>query len=244
MRALSEQELVHIWEVGFGQHLLDRALTVLMVAFPGISQGTLALLSVGQRDSCLLAVRGQTFGSRVSALAACPTCSEQIEFVLDAAALPVAANIPPASGVQTMPIDGGEIRFRLPNSLDLAALVGCRDVVTARGILLRRCVVQVVQEGTVVPAENLAETLVTLLAAQMEERDPLAEIRIELDCPTCGYHWQILFDIASYFWTEISAQAKRLLRDVHTLARAYGWREVDILAMSGVRRQLYLEMVT
>lgn len=244
MRALSEQELVHIWEVGLAQHPLDRALTVLMVAFPGISRGTLALLSVGQRDSCLLAVRGQTFGARMSALAVCPTCSEQIEFVLDAAALPVAANIPSASGVQTLPIDGGEIQFRLPNSLDLAALVGCRDVVTARGILLRRCVVRVVQEGAVAPAESLAETLVTLLAAQMEERDPLAEIRIDLDCPACGYHWQILFDIASYFWTEISAQAKRLLRDVHTLARAYGWREADILAMSGVRRQLYLEMVT
>ena len=84
----------------------------------------------------------------------------------------------------------------------------------------------------------MTETLVTLLAAQMEECDPLAEIRIDLDCPACGYHWQILFDIASYFWTEISAQAKRLLRDVHTLARAYGWREADILAMSGVRRQL------
>jgi len=51
------------------------------------------------------------------------------------------------------------------------------------------------------------------------------------------------FDIASFFWAEICVQAKRLLREVHTLARAYGWREMDILSMSPARRQFYLEMV-
>jgi hypothetical protein len=244
MRDLSEQELVHIWEIGLVQHPLDRALTVLMAAFPGISRDVLASLSVGQRDACLLAVRRQALGSRMPGLAACPTCSEQVEFVLDTAELPIAAELPSANSMQAMAIDKGEIRFRLPNSLDLAAIVGCSDVIAARSILLRRCVVQVVQDGTVVRVEGLAEALTTLLATEMEKRDPPAEILIDLNCPVCGYHWQLLFDIVSYFWTEICAQAKRLLRDVHTLARAYGWREADILALSKVRRQLYLEMVT
>ena len=35
----------------------------------------------------------------------------------------------------------------------------------------------------------------------------------------------------------------RLLRQVHTLAMAYGWREIDILSMSALRRQVYLEML-
>jgi hypothetical protein len=30
---------------------------------------------------------------------------------------------------------------------------------------------------------------------------------------------------------------------VHTLAQAYGWREVDILSMNAWRRQAYLEML-
>jgi len=54
----------------------------------------------------------------------------------------------------------------------------------------------------------------------------------------------VMFDIVSFFWSEICVQAKRLLREVHILARAYGWREADILSMSAARRQLYLEMVT
>ena len=42
---------------------------------------------------------------------------------------------------------------------------------------------------------------------------------------------------------EIHAWAKRTLREVHTLASAYGWSEREILSMSAVRRALYLEMV-
>jgi hypothetical protein len=34
------------------------------------------------------------------------------------------------------------------------------------------------------------------------------------------------------------------MRQVHTLALAYGWREIDILAMSSWRRQAYLEMLS
>jgi hypothetical protein len=33
------------------------------------------------------------------------------------------------------------------------------------------------------------------------------------------------------------------MREVHRLARVYGWREADILSMSASRRQFYLEMV-
>jgi hypothetical protein len=74
--------------------------------------------------------------------------------------------------------------------------------------------------------------------------DPQAEVLLDLNCPACGHGWQALFDVVAFFWAELAAQAKRLLREVHTLARAYGWREADILGMSARRRQFYLEMVT
>ena len=64
-----------------------------------------------------------------------------------------------------------------------------------------------------------------------------------LNCPTCGNQWQLFFDIAAFLWLKIEMQARRLLREVHTLARAYGWREADILALSPWRRQAYLEMI-
>ncbi len=51
MRALTGQEILYIWDSGQGQHSLDRALTMLLVAFPETTRDTLALLSIGQRDT-------------------------------------------------------------------------------------------------------------------------------------------------------------------------------------------------
>jgi hypothetical protein len=135
-----------------------------------------------------------------------------------------------------------ELRFRLPDSRDLAAVAGCEDKATARSLLVQRCVSWANREGESV-AELPAE-VTTKLAQRMAERDPQAEVMLDLRCPTCDHAWQALFDIVSFFWTELAAQARRLLREIHTLARAYGWREADILSMSARRRQFYLELAT
>ncbi len=39
------------------------------------------------------------------------------------------------------------------------------------------------------------------------------------------------------------SRAERLLREVHTLARAYGWSEGAILELGSARRERYLELV-
>jgi len=224
-----------------GQHPLDRALTVLLVAYPEATREQLASLSIGQRDSCLLALREQTFGPRLSGLASCPACREQIEFALNVQDLPLTPHINAVEQVFELKTDTSGIHFRLPNSLDLAAIVDSQDPARARDLLARRCVFEAHYNGDDL-TEELPDTLISAMAAQMEVCDPLAAIDIPLDCLNCGYQWQTLFDIVSFFWTEIAAQARRLLREVHTLARYYGWREADILAMSAVRRQFYLEM--
>ena len=62
-------------------------------------------------------------------------------------------------------------------------------------------------------------------------------------CASCGHRHEVAFDIASFFWGEIDAWASRTFLDVHALAKAYGWREAEILAMSPRRRQHYLDLV-
>jgi hypothetical protein len=76
----------------------------------------------------------------------------------------------------------------------------------------------------------------------MSDADPQADVELALACPSCGHQWPAAFDIASFLWKELHAWALRTLREVHTLARSYGWREDDVLALSGTRRQLYLEL--
>jgi hypothetical protein len=48
---------------------------------------------------------------------------------------------------------------------------------------------------------------------------------------------------AGLFFFELSGRAKRLLRDVHQLARAYGWSEAAIVSLPLDRRLAYLLLV-
>jgi hypothetical protein len=247
MHSLSGQELLRIWEVGQHQHSVSQALTILAVAEPEVSQDELLALSIGQRDARLLAVRVATFGSQLVGYAECTDCQERLEFTLDVADIRVVPesqrDSASTSRVYEATIEDYKLRFRLPNSLDLAYIVRCRDELIARTLLLQRCVLHTSLEGQEVEQTNLPETILITLADLMEKYDPQADIQLNLSCPICGQNLPMTFDIVSFLWAEICVQAKRLLREVHTLARAYGWREMDILAMSPTRRQFYLEMV-
>ena len=92
-------------------------------------------------------------------------------------------------------------------------------------------------------AHELGEDVLAALAEAIAEVDPQAEVRIRLDCVKCGHSWASVFDIVTFFWIEVSTLAERLFADVHQIARAYGWRESEILSMSANRRQAYLERI-
>ena len=240
MRALTAAEILRIWELGQVQHPVDRALT-LLAAGSGLLRETLAALSVGQRDAQLLALRELTFGAALNSFAECPQCRERLEFALDTTAI----RAPRAQETAfEWAIADLVVHFRLPDSRDLAALAGCPNPAEARRLLAQRCVLAVRRQGAAMAGDELPEEVMAQLAAHIEACDPQAEVLIDLTCPVCGHRWQALFDIAAFFWTEIGAQAKRLLRDVHSLASVYHWREADILALSAVRRRCYLEMVS
>ena len=89
----------------------------------------------------------------------------------------------------------------------------------------------------------MSEFIVERLADAMAAADSRSDNVVDLSCEACSHRWQLVIDIASFFWEEVNRLAKRLLQQVHTLAWAYGWREDDILAMSNTRREFYLEMV-
>jgi hypothetical protein len=139
--------------------------------------------------------------------------------------------------------EGFSIRLRLPNSIDLISVQDSADIEAISRGLVQRCVLEVTRSGATVATQDLPESVISGISAYLVESDPQAEFLIDLDCPACGSQWQLILDIASYLWTELDVLAKRLLKEVAMLARAYGWREADILAMSAVRRGQYLEMI-
>jgi hypothetical protein len=249
MRALSAAELLDAWEQGMGQTPIQQALALLAPACPERSPEALARLSIGRRDAGLLALRERTFGPRLLSLATCPACGERLELAFDVADVQSSSLFLGGDGGEghadplSMTVDGYELRFRLPNSLDLEAVADCADAAAARQALLQRCLLDARHRGGEVAAGQLPSAVEEAMVETMALADPQADIVLDLSCPACDQRWGAIFDIAFFFWGELDAWARRTLREVHLLASAYGWGEAEILALSPWRRQAYLEMV-
>ena len=234
-RSLSPQTILDVWEAGRQQHELDRALTLLAAAHPELSREQLADLTIGERDAQLLRLRIATFGGSAGGTAECPQCGERVEFSLDACALADAETFErPAREIE---IDGTSVRFRLPTSRNLAEAVTAQDDF--------RCVRRLIEQCIIEPrlTDELSEDFVAALSDAMAKADLQAEIIISLGCPNCGKHWELLFDIAHFFWIEIATHAQRLVQEIDALARAYGWTEREILSLPAQRRRIYLELL-
>lgn len=240
MRALSVSELLDVWERGLSALPYERALSLLSAASPESSLQDLASLTISKRDAHLLQLREWAFGPEITLLAECPSCTQTLEVVLPAPALKPSTAL--LDKVDLSLVSGDyEIRYRLPDSTDLAACAAV-DAPRRRDVLLARCVTEVRCKGEAISPQLLNEELLGEIENRMAATDPHADTRLELTCPECQRGWKQLFDIVSFFWLEIDAWARRTLLDVSVLARTYGWSEGEILALSPARRQIYLAM--
>lgn len=242
MHMLSASGLLSVWERGRSQPSHRQALLLLAAACPETKPEELAGLSIGRRDARLLALREQLFGPRLVSMTGCPECSEKLELNFDVADIRVEAGEEPKAH-QELKIGEYELLFRLPDSNDLAVLAIDVDRESARGILLKRCLTRIRLNGEEQQVEELPADIIFAISDNMALADPQAVVNIGLDCPACGHGWLAIFDIVSFLWSEIENWAQRILHDVHILAGSYGWSEADILAMSALRRQCYLEML-
>jgi hypothetical protein len=240
MRGLGASELLEVWDRGLTQSSAQRALGLLAAACADTSPETLAALSIGKRDALLLTLREQTFGPEMAGLAVC-SCGEQLELSFTALDIRAGSGMQPAQEL-FLDVAGYELCLRLPNSLDLLAAI-YTDLARNRCLLLERCVLSASRDGTPVGVDRLPAEVVETTINRLADADPQADVWLAVSCPSCGTRQRVSFDILAFFWSEIEAWALRVLREVHTLAWAYGWHERDILALSSNRRQSYLEMV-
>jgi len=240
MSVLTAAALLDVWERGQLQSPAQRAVLMLAAAQPDQADAVSAL-PIGRRDAALLALRENTLGPRAVSLADCPHCGLRVQIDLNLTDLRVPA--PEIAAAGSLSLGEVEVSYRLPDTFDLIAIAQLDDVEAARRALLERCVTRVTVAGQPRPIGDLAPAVIDAIDADMAQRDPQAQVQLDLTCPQCAHAWQAEFDIATFFWAEINAHATRLLAQVHTLASAYGWREADILAMSAFRRQAYLDLI-
>jgi hypothetical protein len=242
MRGLTAKEILGVWEVGQYQMPAERALTLLSTLCPQTPREDLERLSVGKRDALLLSFREILFGSQFSGTTRCPQCGSIIDLGFSSSEVRTNALDERA---EAFSVSVGEYEFdcRLPDSRDLLAVMHEQDQESIANALFEHCVLQKQFHGAAVSLASLPEDVSEAVVAEIAKRDPQGDICFNLVCPDCSHQWEAIFDIVSFVWNEICAWAGRLMRQVHTLALAYGWREFDILSLGPLRRQVYLEML-
>ena len=242
MRAPGPNELMERWERAQALPTVERPLALLATVDDAAAWAEWERMPLGRRDAQLLALREQTFGPELQCLADCPRCQTPVEFSVPAREL----QLPPANDDLPLSLTraGLTLAFRLPNTTDLAAAATERDPAAARRRLFTRCLLSATREdGAAVAPDAVPDDLVHAAGERMAEADAQADVVFALRCPQCGGAWEASFDVTAFFWQELQTWARRLLREVHELASAYGWSQGEILALSPARRHAYLELI-
>jgi hypothetical protein len=223
--ALSPAALLQAWETAEGRSALDRPLVLLWAAGGGAD---FADRPLAERDRALLALRRATFGDEMVCMTDCPACGERLEMAVSAAAL---AEALPLAEPEALTAAGQSMTVRPLSSRDVALAASAPgDPETALVRLASTC------EGEASPAA------LAVAAERLQEIQAAAELHFSLTCGACGEVWAEVLDVAAYVWAEVRTAAHRLLGEVAEIARALGWSEQEILALSPARRAAYLQI--
>jgi hypothetical protein len=238
------RDLLSAWELGLPCSIPQRSVVLLGVVLPERAVEDLLEMSLGERDGCLLEAHRLLFGSRLTCIARCPSCSADLELDVAVDDLLVAAERNGGAGEIEVEVDGWVVTGR-PLSVRDVLDASAPDADTARRILLTRSIASATGPGSEpveVDSDPLPDEVEAAFLDDLARRNPTGALDFEQTCPECRHVWTTPFDAVSYLWAEIDGWARRVLREVHTLATAYGWPESDILALSPTRRAAYLDL--
>jgi hypothetical protein len=215
---------------------------VVLASATGEAVETLARLPIGVRDARLLQLRIDAFGPDIDCETVCPACGIRLELPVDARALLLEPVAPDASAF-TLSDGDRTLQLRLLDSTDIAAsLERSQDGDDAAQVLAARCIDAI--DGAPIPGDaRITIGTLSAIADRLAALDPQADLTLALTCVSCGHAWAAPFDPAATLLADVESYAERLTLDVHVLARAYGWAESAILAMTATRRERYLSLV-
>lgn len=244
---LAGNAMLQLWEQGLHAARVARDDALLRAA--GNDAPPRAL---GPRNAALLAAHARWFGPSLALHSSCPDCAEVVEYSVNSAVMAqTLQQSPPAVEPALLALSGHRLHLRAPDVDDLARAEDAGDAGDAAfaNTVLAACVLswkgsrEAAVTDTAPPADTWPADLRAAALAQIEALDPAASVSFDLHCPACDTAWVAPLDPGAVLWRKVQAAAERLLQEIDLLARAYGWREPDILALSPMRRAAYLQLV-
>jgi ribosomal protein S27E len=248
MRKLTASDLLCAWERCLDEPPAIRPATLLALAEGDVAPVDAAKWSISHRDAGLLTLREQLFGGTVTAVITCPDCGElaEVSFSIDQVRTKSDGETfkeRPLRSKSSLRIGNRRIRYRAPTSEDLLAISSLSDPVAARRALLERCAEVICDQHESDSRTLINDEIAARVSQRLAREEAQADVHLKVKCPACGNALEPLFDIASFLWRELDDWARKVLREIHVIARNYGWREADILQMSARRRRTYLDLL-
>jgi hypothetical protein len=232
-------ELMDLASIGATSRLID----ALLVATPhtAVGPGQAHMLSLPDHDVVLAALYRELFGDEVACRVHCVGCGDALAVGFSLAELlavrhetseadrAVLAELrgPDDEGVYEL---AASMRFRLPTCADVAELHGLPPAL-AEQALEQRCVL----------AFGSGDR--DALDRAMALAGPRVATELDTECPRCGHGQSTPFDIEAFLCAALERERALVIREVHVLARAYGWSRTDILEMARGDRHLHVRLV-
>lgn len=223
-----DEESVEGTETDVAIRLLDRLL--LPVDGAAVMPGHAATLCAADRDRLLAAVYLQAVGRRIAAHAACAGCGQP--FDLDFDLIDLLASLDAAAVREWRGPDGtfetpAGLRFRLPT--------GAEEVTDAGGADPERQLADRCRIGGDADLAALADAMAAVA--------PLVDVELAATCPACAHQQTVRFDIQAFLLGRLLVEQRERAREVHAIARAYGWGLAEILDLPRPRRADYVELI-
>lgn len=215
------------------------ALTLRVGGCERLSEEQLLQLTAGDRERLVIAICAVLLGSEVDLVTPCPHCGNLAEVPIRFDQV-IASR--PAAPLDRVALETGDGRWtarcRPPNCADLAKAAHCST--DAARELLVDCLLDLADPaGNKVASQELPVACEADLAAALWQLDPIAECRIDMECPTCAREIEALIDGYAILRSGLGG-AQRIYSDVYRMARTYHWSEADILSLPLKRRRHYL----
>jgi hypothetical protein len=205
--------------------LLDR----LLVAVTGaaVAPGEAEMLCAADRDRLLAAIYEGEIGARITASPRCPACDMQFDLDFTLAELIASVDLDHVGRAPRDTLEVGDAVARVPTGADEIAASQSEDPV---GVLAARCCVQ----GHIEPGQ---------LAEALADAAPTLDLELDAACPGCGQVSPLSFNIQDYLLRTLQAEGTARAREIHVLARSYGWSLAEIQSLPRERRRRFVELV-
>ena len=212
---------------------------LLITADGGLPAARAVELAVPDIDRMAISLTRVLFGDKIMGQTTCSTCGEDFEFSLSLGRLLDGTDEERLDGVEG-PDDRNVFRlsdgckFRLPRLDDLDFVNAAREESTAE---LAKCLVVDPPAGGPTPEvlEAVDRAIDRIGGSLMPELDAA--------CPACEGANVVRFDPCRFLLELLAGERLLLFREVHLIARGYGWSRREILDLAREERRQYVRFL-